>query len=124
MFSVPRTKLTPIPEECLGNPDRESARAPCEPSNADRSEEKTDGSCERMADDRSERAAKRAAAKRELPARHSVMNGWPADREVTEVRGRVTLRASADPQAESMRAVCRWTAVFRRMGVAVFDLRD
>ena len=175
MFSFPRAALAPIPEDCSG-----------EPSNTD-SEATTDGSYESS-------AAKRAAVKRELPATRSVISGWPADSEVTEARGRVTLRGSADPQGKGMRAVCRiregvltmnieeraaagaktevviaevsvealavflhpgradmfklaavhqneivddiycfcddparrdrWTAVFPRMGVAVFDLRD
>ena len=109
MSSVPRTAvLAPIHEECT--PDWVSAEAACEPSNTDRGDAAADGSCESVADERdehAERAAKRAAVKRELRARRSVMNGWPADGEVTEVRGRVTLRESADPHAEGLRAVCR-----------------
>ena len=58
---------------------------------------------ESAADERAERAAKRAAVKRELPAWRSVKE-WPAHREPF---GRLTLRASDDPQAEGVRAECR-----------------
>ena len=123
MSSVPRTELAPIPEapECWGEPDWESAGAPCDPvspSSTDRSEAMTDGSCEDTDGERAERAAERAAVKREPPARR-LLNGWPADREVTEVRGRVTLRGSADPQAESMPAVCRI-----RAGVLTLNIEE
>ena len=197
MLSVPRTnELAPIDEECLGTPDWESAEAACEPSNTVLRNGMSRFAMwrSRLALQRDERAAQRAAVKRGLRARRSVLTGWPADGEVTEVRGRVTLRESADPHAEGLRAVCRiregvltmnieepaaagaktevvvaevpvealavcllrgradmfklatvyesemvdeiycfcddpprrdrWTAVFRRMGVAVFDLRD
>ena len=92
MFSFPRTVLAPIPEapKCLGTPDWESTRAPSEPSNTERAE----------------RAAKRAAIKRELPARRSA-DERPTDRPDGGMRRRVTLRASADPHAKSMCAVCR-----------------
>jgi len=130
----PRTALTPIPEapECSSRPAWESAPEPAERtgsvrhritlsdamaprpivSTADERAERTDSglsdattprAVESAADERAERAAKRAAAKRELPAWHSVKE-WPAHREAF---GRLTLRASDDPQAEGVRAVCR-----------------
>ena len=130
----PRTALTPIPEapECSSRPAWESAPEPAERtgsvrhritlsdamaprpivSTADERAERTDSglsdattprAVESAADERAERAAKRAAVKRELPAWRSVKE-WPAHREPF---GRLTLRASDDPQAEGVRAVCR-----------------
>ena len=186
----PRTALAPIPEapESTGTPDWESGPAPAERS--DLSQAATSESPRKItADERADRA-KRAAVKQKMPAWRSVEE-WPAG---GEARGRVTLRAHADPQAEGTRAMCRirdgvltisteqqtaagettevvvakvplevlavglqrgrtnmlalatvhesemfdeiycfcdnaarrnrWIAIFRRMGVAIFDLRD
>ena len=130
----PRTALTPIPEapECSSRPAWESAPEPAERtgsvrhritlsdamaprpivSTADERAERTDSglsdattprAVESAADERAERAAKRAAVERELPAWRSVRE-FPAHREAF---GRLTLRASDDPQAEGVRAVCR-----------------
>ena len=90
----PRTALTPIPE---------TSGLPQETSDLD------DAMAPRpivsTADEGAERAAKRAAVKRELPAWRSVKE-FPDNREAS---GRLSLRASesADPEAEGVRAVCR-----------------
>jgi len=93
----PRTALTPIPEEkecvCFGKPDCSQART--------RQHRESSGA--ERAGGAAKRAAKGTADERELPARRSVKE-WPAHR---EARGRLTLRASADPHAEGMHAVCR-----------------
>jgi hypothetical protein len=78
---------------------------------ADRADRAECAECADRADraDRAERAeraadrAERAAVKWELPTWRRVEE-WPAHREAS---GRLTLRASSDPHAEGMRAVCR-----------------
>ena len=61
------------------------------------------------------RAAKRTDDERELPARRSVKE-WPANR---EARGRLTLRASADPHAEGFYARHGGVRVGRRDSVVI-----
>ena len=122
----PRTVLTPIPETsgCSSRPVWESAPEPTERTGSVRHrvtlsdattprpvESATSDLDDAMAprpivstaDERAERAAKRAAVERELPAWRSVRE-FPAHREAF---GRLTLRASDDPQAKGVRAVCR-----------------
>ena len=101
----PRTALTPIPEapECSGKPDLESGPSPSERRVSNLSDAMAPRPIVSTADERAERAAKRAAVERELPAWRSVRE-FPAHREAF---GRLTLRASDDPQAEGVRAVCR-----------------
>ena len=106
----PRTALTPIPEapECSSRPAWESAPEPAERTGSVRhritlSDAMAPRPIVSTADERAERAAKRAAVERELPAWRSVKE-FPAHREAF---GRLTLRASDDPQAEGVRAVCR-----------------
>ena len=101
----PRTALTPIPEapECSGKPDLESGPSPSERRVSNLSDAMAPRPIVSTADERAERAAKRAAVERELPAWRSVKE-FPAHREAF---GRLTLRASDDPQAEGVRAVCR-----------------
>ena len=106
----PRTALTQIPEapECSSRPAWESAPEPAERTGSVRhritlSDAMAPRPIVSTADERAERAAKRAAVERELPAWRSVRE-FPAHREAF---GRLTLRASDDPQAEGVRAVCR-----------------
>ena len=98
----PRTALTPIPEapECSDKPDLESGPSPSERRGSDLSDAMAPRPIVSTADERAERAAKRAAVERELPAWRSVRE-FPAHREAF---GRLTLRASDDPQAEGVRA--------------------
>ena len=114
-----RTALTPIPEapergvcypECSGNilskPDWESGSAPFERTDSDRSEANqasTPRHRETSGAERAGGAAERTADKRELPA----IRSWPEHREMREARGSLTLRGSADPQAEGRPVVCR-----------------
>ena len=101
----PRTALARITEapECSGKPDLESGPSPSERRVSDLSDAMAPRPIVSTADERAERAAKRAAVERELPAWRSVRE-FPAHREAF---GRLTLRASDDPQAEGVRAVCR-----------------
>ena len=101
----PRTALTPIHEapECSDKPDLESGPSPSERRVSDLSDAMAPRPIVSTADERAERAAKRAAVERELPAWRSVRE-FPDHREAF---GRLTLRASDDPQAEGVRAVCR-----------------
>ena len=101
----PRTALARIPEapECSGKPDLESGPSPSERRVSNLSDAMAPRPIVSTADERAERAAKRAAVERELPAWRSVRE-FPAHREAF---GRLTLRASDDPQAEGVRAVCR-----------------
>ena len=82
----PRDALATIPEapECWGG------------------EPDSDCECSEASSDRDDERAERAAVEWEHAPRS--VGERPADQ---EVYGRVTLRGSADPQAHSMRAVCR-----------------
>ena len=91
------------PRPIVSMADERAERIPSERTDSGLSDATTPRAVESAADERAGRAAKRAAAKRELPAWHSVKE-WPAHREAF---GRLTLRASDDPQAEGVRAVCR-----------------
>ena len=70
------------------------------PEASERSE--SDCECSEASSDRDDERAERAAVEWEHAPRS--VGERPADQ---EVYGRVTLRGSADPQAHSMRAVCR-----------------
>ncbi len=125
----PRTVLAPIPEapECLDQPGWDSARVPSvhsaadsdlsdAPTHRDRAERGTDERELHAFPDRADRTncdAKCAAVKRERLALRSAEE-WPAH---WSASGRVTLRASANPQAKGTRAVCRVRAGVLTLGI-------